>query len=746
MTPFDAKTDTAPGTNSMTDSESISDARLKIQLYQTVQSAALASECQSAVVYIRTNRDQFEPLAQFGLAAKPCAASAYLSVVERIAAKEEEFLLVNDILADASGPSMADFAACVSAGARFLAFVGVRNELGHPIGMLVVSDPHPKPGLSAAKTYSLSALANQITNSLALHEMKSGCSPRGSARLQLLEPLLIHAKDAILITEAEPVDLPGPRIVFSNAAFTETTGYTSHEVLGKTPRILQGIDTDPRSRAKIRAALEQWKPIEIEILNYRKDGTPFWVELSIAPVADERGWHTHWVSVQRDVTSRRSAVEVEARARIAEANNESLQILTNELRLAVDAAEAANIAKSQFLANMSHEIRTPLNGVLGMTQALWMDELTPVQRERLAIIRDSGMSLMAVLNDVLDLSKIEAGRLEIELTEFDIQSLVGGVCGAFTEQANRNGVSFGLTIAEDTGGTWRGDSVRLRQILYNLISNALKFTSQGEVRVLLDTEVEDQLRIRVMDTGIGIPADKIDALFTKFYQGDNSTTRRFGGTGLGLSICRQLCELLGGTIEVESRAGEGSTFTVSLPMQRVFATASVPACECPALDLVGSTASILSGGQLRVLVAEDNKANQMVIRALLQAFDVTPVVVDNGRLAVEAWEASTFDIVLMDVQMPEMDGLSATRWIREREAATNRFPTPIVAVSANAMTHQVQEYLAAGMDGHIPKPLDIEQLAETLLRFGTAGGSTDTETHDVNGGRAFQPERCSTKV
>jgi PAS domain S-box-containing protein len=709
----------------MTNPEITPETRLADQLERVVRSATLATECSSAAIYLKSDLPEFDPPACFGSAAPSCSNGDYHSILERIAARGGDNLIVNDLLADTSGASRLALIAFESSGTRFVVLVAVRNEAGEPIGLLVVSDPRPRPGLSAAKTYLLSALASQIADSLAFQEMKFGASPSGTERLRLLESVVVHAKDSIVITEAEPFDLPGPRIVYCNAAFTEATGYSQDEVLGKTPRILQGVDTDPKSRAKIRAALEQWKPIEIEVLNYKKDGTPFWVELSIVPVADERGWYTHWVSVQRDVTERKAALEVETRARMAEASNESLQLLTNDLRMALDAAEAANIAKSQFLANMSHEIRTPLNGVLGMAQALWMDELTPGQRARLAIIRESGASLLAVLNDVLDISKIEAGRLEIELTEFDLQSLVAGVCGTFTEQANRNGVSFGLTIADDTNGIWRGDSVRLRQILYNLLSNALKFTSQGEVRVHMDLDAEGRLRVRIRDTGIGIPTDKIDALFSKFYQGDSSMTRRYGGTGLGLAICRQLCELMDGTIGVESRAGEGSTFTVSLPMHRVSIGANLSAGDAPSSAVAAFDPKGLSGTHLRVLVAEDNKANQLVMRALLQAFDVTPVVVDNGLLAVEAWEAERFDIVLMDVQMPVLDGVCATRQIRDREASTNRPSTPIIAVSANAMTHQVKEYLAAGMDGHIPKPLDIEQLAQILARFGTPVAGND---------------------
>ena len=692
------------------------DARLRDQLARLVQSAALAAECSSAAIYIRADPSFIEPLSRYGPLAPGCSIDDYRSIQALLAGRDDELLIVKDIQVDTSPAAQLHFVTEPSSSIRFVAFAAIRNEVGDAIGLLVLRDPRPRRGLSAAKVYVLLALACQIADGLALRDMKLSISPKDGERLRLLESVVIHAKDSVLITEAEPFDLPGPRIVYCNAAFTEATGYTEAEVLGKTPRLLQGVDTDPKARAKIRAALGQWKPVEIEVLNYHKDGTPFWVELSIVPVADERGWYTHWVSVQRDVTDRKTAIEVETRARIAEASNEALQTLTNDLQLALDAAEAANVAKSAFLANMSHEIRTPLNGVLGMTQVLWMDELTPTQRERLSIVRDSGNSLLAILNDVLDIAKIEAGRLEIQLTDFDIPSVVAGVCGTFTEQANRNGVSFGFHLADEAGGIWRGDTVRLRQILYNLISNALKFTSKGEVRVSVDVADGGQLRIRVTDTGIGIPAGKVEALFSKFYQVDNSITRRFGGTGLGLSICRQLCDLLGGTIAVDTMEGQGSTFTVCLPMQYVGRTTP----DEPPMALEDATDFNQNGlavGHLRVLVAEDNPVNQLVMRAVLQTFSVTPVVVDNGKQAVEACESAAFDLILMDVQMPEMDGVTATRIIRAAEAASARPATQIIAVSANAMTHQVKEYLDAGMDGHIAKPLDIAELAEVLSVF-----------------------------
>ncbi len=375
-----------------------------------------------------------------------------------------------------------------------------------------------------------------------------------------------------------------------------------------------------------------------------------------------------------------------------------------ELLRAKEDAEAANRAKSTFLATMSHEIRTPLNGVLGMAQAMAVGELCPVQRERLDVIRQSGETLLSILNDVLDLSKIEAGKLELEEAEFDLGDLAHGAHAAFTAIANKKGLSFDLKVEKAARGIYRGDSTRVRQVIYNLVSNALKFTERGEVRVKISYK-RQRLNILVSDTGIGISKDRLSSLFQKFEQADASTTRRFGGTGLGLAICRELTTLMGGSIRAESEPGQGTTFIVSLPMPKVAASSRkrAPASRAPA-------ATILEAQPLKVLAAEDNTVNQLVLKTLLHQIGVDPTIVENGAQAVAAWEREPWDLILMDVQMPETDGPTATRLIRERELASGRARTPIIALTANAMAHQVAEYRAAGMDGFVAKPIEIARL------------------------------------
>jgi signal transduction histidine kinase/CheY-like chemotaxis protein len=403
-----------------------------------------------------------------------------------------------------------------------------------------------------------------------------------------------------------------------------------------------------------------------------------------------------------------------------EANDQALRATMGQLTEARDAAETANVLKSQFLANMSHEIRTPLNGVLAMAQIMAMGDLSDTQRERLNVVRQSGEALLAILNDVLDLSKIEAGKMELEPIEFDLADIARHAEAAYGEMAKRKGLSLVIAVDPSAEGRRFGDVGRLRQIASNLVSNALKFTDRGEVRLALGEVFENDramLHLTVSDTGIGIPAGKIPMLFQKFTQVDSSTTRKFGGTGLGLAICRELAGLMDGRIWVESQEGEGSAFHLVAPLPR--AKTQVPAVPAaPAVD----AAPALTGAPraVRVLAAEDNPTNQLVLRTIMQTFGVDLTLVGDGAQAVETWRRGDFDLILMDIQMPVMDGVAATRLIRESEAQGARRRIPIVALSANAMTHQVAEYLAAGMDLHVAKPIELSKL-HAALRSVTAG-------------------------
>jgi len=447
---------------------------------------------------------------------------------------------------------------------------------------------------------------------------------------------------------------------------------------------------DPRDREHVQAAWERYTqqgvPFRSEHRILRDDGKEVWVQATIKLFTDDEKKPRRIIGAMRGI----SETKQHERALMA----------------AKQDAEAANAAKSAFLATMSHEIRTPLNGVLGMAQAMAAEGLPQVQRERLDVIRQSGETLLAILNDVLDLSKIEAGKLELEETDFDLGDLARGAHAAFTAIANKKGLSFDLSVSEEAAGIWRGDSTRIRQIVYNLVSNGLKFTEEGEVKVSIDRH-EMGLRIAVRDTGIGMTASQLKKLFEKFGQADASTTRRFGGTGLGLSICRELATLMGGSISATSKLGNGAVFTVDLPLVRIGEAAAAEAAP-------HTSEEALDGRALRILAAEDNAVNQLVLKTLLHQAGIEPVIVDDGRAAVETWEAGTWDVILMDVQMPVLDGPSATAMIRQREQAQGRARTPIIALTANAMAHQVAEYRAAGMDGFVAKPIEIGKLFAVL--------------------------------
>ncbi len=406
----------------------------------------------------------------------------------------------------------------------------------------------------------------------------------------------------------------------------------------------------------------------------------------------------------------RSGLLAEARA-LAEALQEQTK-----------AAERANSAKSAFLATMSHEIRTPMNGVLGLAAILAGTDLTPAQREMLDVMIASGRLLMDILNDVLDLSKIESGRIDLEETAFDATELACGVRALFAPVAQGKGLALDVDI--DAPQPWcLGDPVRIRQILVNLVSNAIKFTDFGSVRVelrLRSRRAGPLLEMVVRDSGIGMSTEAIGRLFKPFVQADSSTTRRFGGTGLGLAIARRLCGQMGGEIRVESRLGRGSVFTAAIPL----GAASAPALE--AAPDPGERDPEL--GAPHVLVVEDNATNQFVLSLFLDKLGMTFEIAQHGAEALIAWERRPYDVILMDIEMPVLDGLEATRELRRREQAQGRSYTPIIALSADAMLENRDMARLVGMDDFVTKPIELDSL-ERLVRSQLARRASDAARH-----------------
>ncbi len=383
-------------------------------------------------------------------------------------------------------------------------------------------------------------------------------------------------------------------------------------------------------------------------------------------------------------------------------------------------AEHAAAAKSEFLAVMSHEIRTPLNGVMGMTQALASSKLEASQRKMLEVVQECGETLLTLLNDILDMSKIEAGKLELESIPFAPERLLRTARDLFDERASQKGLQI-ITKIEEGGHIWRiGDPARLRQVIFNLLSNAIKFTEFGTVTLELASNDQGEMVIRVKDTGIGIPEDRLPVLFSKFTQADSSHTRVYGGTGLGLSIAKAIIEAMSGRIQVDSVLGEWSCFTITLPLETTqhrfeHPTSPAPAPAAPIYrELADDHEAEAMSERVRILVAEDNPTNRFVIQTLLEGIGIEPIFTENGQEALEAWQQSSFDVILMDMQMPVMDGLTAMREIRTIEAKKLMPRIPIVALTANAMGHQIQEQVNAGADSHAAKPIQLPALIAAI--------------------------------
>ncbi|MDP1667852.1 PAS domain S-box protein [Phaeovulum sp.] len=468
----------------------------------------------------------------------------------------------------------------------------------------------------------------------------------------------------------------------SSTKFVDAVGEPGYSIIGKTrdewinsdPEVLAGADW-----ADLTAKCAARQPFRNFV--YRGPSQPGrqsrWLQISGTPIFDAEGAFKGYRGVGSDVT---------------------------QLSLAKAQAEAANRAKSTFLANMSHEIRTPLNGVLGMAELLESALLDKAHQRMIGTIRESGETLLNILNDILDMSKIEAGKLTLEQFPFQPTELARRVEDLHSLRAQEKGLGFEVLTGAGAD-QWRiGDPHRLRQVLHNLVGNAIKFTERGEVTIKLSGKKDAPLIIEVRDSGIGMTPEQIATLHEEFSQADTTITRRYGGTGLGMAITTKLVEMMGGTITVTSSPGVGTTIRLKLPLPVSEQPNALAEAEAPLTSLAG----------IRVLAADDNAINRTVLEAMLQRKGADVTMVEDGLRAVNAWAAGHFDIVLLDISMPVMDGMTALHEIRDREAASGASEVPIIAVTANAMSHQVAEYLMSGFDSCLAKPVEMAALAKAI--------------------------------
>ena len=489
------------------------------------------------------------------------------------------------------------------------------------------------------------------------------------------------------ITVADP-SLPDCPLVFINPAFTQLTGYPPEEVLGRNCRFLQGRGTEKESVRALRLAIAAGKPITLEFTNHRRDGRRFVNELRMAPVLDEKGQLVAYIGIQHDVTARKRAEREAAKARRA--------------------AERANQEKSDFLAFMSHEVRTPLHGVMGTLALLLDTALDAEQRAYAETAQRCGATLLHTVNELLDLSRIEAGKLDVHSDPFSLADIVKDVLDLLAPAAAEKGIELSASLDHLLPGQLVGDPSRIRQVLINLTDNAVKFTHRGSVELRIAALPDGHVGFAVTDTGIGIPPKLRQSLFTRFAQADQAGEQI--GSGLGLAICKRLVALMGGQIAVDSTPGRGSTFFFDLPLAHVPESGTPPPRIAPQPVLVQP----LAGAHGRILLAEDGKANQLVAAAILRKAGYTVELARDGAEAAAAAESSDYDLILMDIRMPLMDGYAATRAIRAVHGSRGR--VPIIAMTASVMPGDSERCTAAGMDGHLAKPLGKVELLAAVQR------------------------------
>ena len=647
-------------------------------------------------------------------------------------------------------------------------------------------------------------------------------------RLRLLESVVVNANDAILITEAEPIDEPGPRILYANDAYCRMSGYALEEIIGRTPRILQGEGTSDEARARIRRALKRWKPVVVDMLNYKKDGTPFWVELSITPVANEKGWFTHWVSIQRDITERRQTLELlresegrygriaanvpgmvyqfvlhpdgafsfafvsegcreiyglepaqimddasvvldcvhpddaqefsdsvarsaqtldpwEWQGRVLLAGREekwirgssrpkreddgrivwdgilfdvtqrikSVEALRHAKEEAVAArieAERANAAKSEFLSRMSHELRTPLNAILGFGQLLEAGGLPPRAQEQAGYILKGGYHLLDLINEVLDIARIESGRLTLAPEAVPVFEVISEALDLVAPLAGERSLQL-VQVPDDAARFALCDRQRFKQVLLNLLSNAVKYNRDGgQVRVLCSTTDRKEVRIEVSDTGRGIAREDLERVWVPFERLD-ADIQHIEGTGIGLSLSRHLAQAMGGTLNARSELGRGSTFTLELPAAPDPGLSANQEKAAPVPTEPAPDPAPVSTRHV-VLYIEDNLPNLHLVQAIWAGRpEIRLLSATNGATGLELAHTHQPDVILLDLHLQGISGEEVLGQLREDQTTQN---IPVVVVSADATAHQIERLHAAGADAYLTKPLDIDRFRQVL--------------------------------
>lgn len=550
---------------------------------------------------------------------------------------------------------------------------------------------------------TVSAIRNREGKLVALRWLLRDVTERKKAqeRLRLLESVVVNINEAILITEAEPIDEPGRRIVYVNEAFTRMSGYSQQEVLGKTPRLMQGPKTDCAILDTMRATLEKFEPMVVELINYRKNGLEYWVELSLVPLMDETGCYTHWVSVQRDITERKQAEEVRA------------QLLCEQAARAE--AEATNRTKDEFLAIVSHELRSPLNGILGWARLLQSRSFDEQKTARaLSIIERSATAQAQLIDDLLDISSIIRGKVRLFARPTNLVQVIEAAIDTVRPTAELKQIQV-VSRLDPEVGLVEGDPDRLQQVVWNLLSNAIKFTpSEGRVTIQL-LRVDSHAQIQVSDTGIGISPEFLPYVFDRFRQAESTSTRTHGGLGLGLAIVRNLVELHGSTIGVESPGvGQGATFIVQLSL--IPDSKGVNDLRQLALQGRARIEDSFNLNGIQVLIVDDELDTREFLVTALEQYGASVTAAASVSEAIRLLECFKPDLLLSDIGMPVEDGYALIRYIRTKPPEQGG-SIPAAALTAYAREEDRILALEAGFQMHVPKPIEPIRLVAVVAEL-----------------------------